>query len=153
MSKNVWGPATWQLLHCMVVKTKDIITPPEIQDLKKIIERVVSNLPCPICSGHAVSYFKQNNYSRITTLEQLRYFLFLFHNNVNVRLKKDTITYEQHDLIYKNMNLELVLRHMLHVYNNMNSTNVTMMLYSFHRNSIINDLNRYFIQNQRLFTL
>lgn len=153
MSKNVWGPATWKLLHCMVVKTKEIITPPELQELKKIIERVVSNLPCPICSGHAVSYFKQQNYARITTIEQLRYFLFAFHNNVNTRLKNPLITYEEHDILYKNMNLEFVLRNMLQVYQHMNSTNVTMMLYSFHRNSIINDLNKYFIQNQHLFTL
>ncbi len=153
MSKNVWGPATWQLLHCMVIKTKEIITPPELQELKKIIERVVSNLPCPICSGHAVSYFKQYNYSRINNIEQLRFFLFSFHNNVNTRLKKPLITYEEHDLIYRNMNLELVLRNMLNVYYHMNSTNVTMMLYSFHRNSIINDLNRYFTENQKLFTL
>ena len=153
MSKSVWGPPTWQILHCMVVKAKDIMTPTQIDDLKEIIERIISNLPCPVCSGHAIAYFKKNNYPRIKTLVQLRQFLFLFHNNVNQRLEKTLLTYEEHELLYQNMNLEIVLRNMLQVYQHMNATNVTMMLYSFHRNSIINDLNKYFIKNDSLFRL
>jgi len=153
MSKSVWGPPTWQLLHCMVIKAKDIMTPPQIQELKNIIERVVSNLPCPICSGHALAFFKKNHYHRIHTLEQLRYFIFEFHNNVNKRLDKPLFGYEEHLRLYQQMNLEIVLRNMLQVYQNMNSTNVTMMLYSFHRTSIIRDLNKYFMANDSLFYL
>lgn len=153
MSKSVWGPPTWQLLHCMVIKAKDIMTLPQIDELKNIIERIVSNLPCPICSGHANSYFKMNHYSQIKTLPQLRQFIFLFHNSVNKRLDKPLFGYEQHVILYQSMNLEIVLRNMLQVYQHMNHTNVTMMLYSFHRNSIINDLNKYFSQNDSLFLL
>lgn len=153
MSKNVWGPPTWQLIHCMAVKAKDTMTPAQVQELMRVIERIVSNLPCPVCSTHAKSYFKQNNYLRLTTLEQLRYFLFVFHNNVNVRLKKSVITYEEHNLIYQNLNMDIVVKNMFQIYQNMNSTNVTMMLYSFHRNSILQDLNKYFMNNHSLFVL
>lgn len=153
MSKSVWGPPTWQLLHCTVIKAKDIMNVSQIEELKTIIERVVSNLPCPICSGHALSFFKKNNYTRIKTLAQLRYFIFEFHNNVNKRLDKPLFNYEEHIILYHNMNLEIVLRNMLHVYQHMNNTNVTMMLYSFHRTSIIRDLNKYFMENDSLFHL
>jgi hypothetical protein len=153
MSKSVWGPPTWQLLHCMVIKAKDIMTPSQIAELKGIIERVVTNLPCPICSGHALAFFKKNRYTQVQTLVQLRYFIFDFHNSVNKRLDKPLITYEEHLILYQHMNLEIVLRNMLHVYQNMSSTNVTMMLYSFHRTSIIRDLNQYFIRNDYLFRL
>lgn len=153
MSKNVWGPPTWRLLHCLCVKAKDTMTPPQIKDLKTIIERIVSHLPCPMCSTHASSYFKLNKFNAITTLAQLRYFMFVFHNNVNSRINKPLITYEEHNLIYQNMNLELVIRNMLHIYHNMNTTNVTMMLYSYHRKNILHDLNKYLVQNQTLFTL
>ena len=153
MSKNVWGPPTWRLLHCLSVKAKDTMTLPQIKELKAIIERIASNLPCPICSTHAKSYFKLNKFNQLTTLDQLRYFLFLFHNNVNHRINKPMITYEEHNVLYKNMNLELVIRNMFSVYENMNSTNVTMMLYSFHRNSILKDLNQYLVQNHALFSL
>jgi len=137
----------------MAIKAKDIMTPSQIDDLKIVIERIISNLPCPLCSGHAMAYFKKNNYNRVKTLSQLRQFLFLFHNNVNQRLDKPLMGYEEQQLLYQNMNLEMVLRNMLHVYQHMNHTNVTMMLYSFHRTSIINDLNKYFMQNDSLFVL
>ncbi len=153
MSKNVWGPPTWSLLHCLSVKAKDTMTLQQIKELKAIIERIVSNLPCPICSTHAKSYFKLNKFNLVETLPQLRYFLFVFHNNVNQRINKPMITYEQHNLLYQNMNLELVIRNMLSVYQNMNATNVTMMLYSFHRNSILKDLDKYLVQNHALFSL
>jgi len=153
MSKNVWGPPTWQLLHCMSVKAKDTMTPAQIQELMRIIERITSNLPCPTCSSHAKAYFKQHHFARITSLPQLRFFLFSFHNNVNTRLKKSVITYEEHNLLYHNMSMEVVLKNMFQIYQNMNSTNVTMMLYSFHRNSILQDLDKYFIANHSLFVL
>lgn len=153
MSKSVWGPPTWQLLHCMVIKAKDIMTLTQMNELKTIIERIVTNLPCPVCSGHAVAYFKKHQFQKINTLIRLRYFMFEFHNSVNKRLDKPLISYEEQNTLYQNMNLEMVLRNMLQVYQNMNHTNVTMMLYSFHRNSIIQDLNRYFIANDSLFLL
>jgi len=153
MSKNVWGPATWQLLHCMSIKAKDTMTPTQIQELMQLIERVASNLPCPTCSSHAKSYFKQNHYNRITTLPQLRFFLFVFHNNVNTRLKKSVITYEEHNILYQSISMEVAVKNMFQVYQNMNSTNVTMMLYSFHRNNILQDLDKYFIANHSLFVL
>ncbi len=153
MSKNVWGPPTWQLLHCMALKVKETITLPQLKELKHMIERIVSNLPCPICAGHATSYFKQNHFQRIQTIQQLQLFLFLFHNSVNVRIKKPLITYEEHLLIYKPMSIDLVVRNMFNVYQNMNSTNVTMMLYSFHRKTILQDLHKYFRQNNTLFNL
>lgn len=153
MSKNVWGPPTWQLLHGLSVKAKDIMTSTQINELKAILERIVSHLPCPICSTHAISYFKLNKFQNIATLDQLRYFIFVFHNNVNTRTQKPTITYEEHNRIYQNMNLELAILNMFNVYQNMNSTNVTMMLYSYHRQNILIDLNKYLVQNQNLFTL
>ena len=153
MSKNVWGPPTWRLLHCLSVKAKDTMTLPQLNDLKTILERIVSNLPCPVCSTHAKSYFKLNKFNTIITLDQLRYFMFVFHNNVNTRINKPLITYEEHNMLYKNMNLEMVIRNMLQIYQNMNTTNVTMMLYSYHRQNILNDLNLYLVKNQSLFTL
>jgi hypothetical protein len=153
MSKNVWGPPTWRLLHCMCLKITDILTPPQLQDLKNIIERLVSNLPCPMCSGHAIAYFKSNRFQQVQTIQQLRTFLFQFHNSVNARIQKILLTYEEHLLVYRYMNMETVVQNMFDVYQNMNSTNVTMMLYSFHRKTVLHELHKYFKQNHRLFIL
>jgi hypothetical protein len=54
MSKAVWGPATWKLLHCMVLKVKTI-EPHQLIELKNAIMRIVSNLPCPYCTAHALA--------------------------------------------------------------------------------------------------
>jgi hypothetical protein len=75
----------------------------------------------------------------------------MFHNNVNQRIKKPVITYEEHLLIYESMTMEMVVRNMFEVYQNMNSTSVTMMLYSFHRKNILQDLYKYFKLNNTLF--
>jgi hypothetical protein len=84
----------------------------------------------------------------------LRQFMFVFHNAVNDFLKKPILmTYEEHLIIYNNMELTLVIKNFLNIYNNMSSTNVTMMLYSFHRKVILNEINNYFVKHQALYRL
>jgi hypothetical protein len=153
MSKNVWGPATWNLLHCMVLKIDDNINNIQLEELKKIISRITHNLPCPYCAEHSASFFKINNYSSISSINALRYFLFYFHNNVNERLKKPIITYEHHIEIYVTMNLTTVIQHFFNVYRDMSQTSVTMMLKSFHRNLVLNELNSYLLKYQKLYRL
>ena len=154
MSKSVWGPATWYLLHSMVLKINDDAKSETITDLKKLIRNITSNLPCPACSAHATSHLSKMKFDSITTVEGLRRFMFHFHNTVNEMLKKPTtLTYEQHIILFDTMDLRLVIRHFLNIYNNMNSTNVTMMLYSFHRKKTLNDVNTFFVKNQKLYRL
>jgi hypothetical protein len=153
MSKNVWGPATWHLLHCMVLKIDDNIDCRQLEDLKGILFRIVSNLPCPYCTDHATSFFRTNKFTSITTISALRYFMFFFHNKVNERLKKPQIDYEQHLQIYVNMNFKIVIDHFFTVYREMSQTSVTMMLRSFHRNMLLNELNKFFMRNQSLYRL
>ena len=80
--------------------------------------------------------------------------MFNFHKSVNEMLKKpNTLTYEEHIILYDKMELTLVIQNYLNIYNNMNNTNVTMMLYSFHRKKTLNDVNTFFSKNQRLYRL
>lgn len=151
MSKSVWGPATWYLLHSMVLKINDDAP---ISDLKKLIRNITSNLPCPACSAHAITYLSRLKFDSITTVDGLRHFMFNFHKSVNEMLKKpNTLTYEEHIILYDKMELTLVIQNYLNIYNNMNNTNVTMMLYSFHRKKTLNDVNTFFSKNQRLYRL
>lgn len=153
MSKNVWGPATWHLLHCMVLKIDDNINTSQLEDLKRIISRIINNLPCPYCTEHASSFFKKNNFNSITTLSAIRYFMFFFHNKVNERLKKPQMGYEEHLQLYMNMNFKIVVDHFFSVYRDMSQTSVTMMLRSFHRNIVLNDINAYLHSVQSLYRL
>ena len=58
---------------------------------KNIISRIMSNLPCPYCTSHAVSYLSTTNFKSIQNINDLTLYLFNFHNNVNIRLNKPTI--------------------------------------------------------------
>ncbi len=152
MSKSVWGPATWQLLHSIVLKINDNINQSQLKELKSVIINITNNLPCPNCTHHAVSYLKSNRFDLIDNIYSLRLFIHKFHNNVNERLKKPLMSYEDHIVLYNRMNLKLVIQNMLSIYKNMN-TSVSMMLYSYYRGRLVQDLNEYFYKNQQLYRL
>ena len=154
MSKSVWGPATWFLLHSMVIKLKDDAPNEAITEVKKMIRRITSNLPCPVCSSHANTYLSKFRFDSVTKVDGLRHFIFDFHNSVNEMLKKPILmSYQEHLIIYNNMELTLVIKNFLNIYNNMSNTNVTMMLYSYHRNTVLNELNSFFVKYQGLYRL
>jgi hypothetical protein len=152
MSKSVWGPATWYFLHCLVLKINDDVTKPQIEELKGLIGSVFSNLPCPLCTSHAVSLMNSSNFKQIDTILALRTYMFQFHNKVNERLNKPQMNYEEHIVLYNNMNFELVVKNLFAIYKNMN-TSVTMMMYSFHRKSLLSQIDNYLVKNQSLFRL
>jgi hypothetical protein len=149
MQKSVWGPATWKLLHTMVLRIDDNITTNQFIELKNIILRILHNLPCPYCTSHALSYISVYNYKGISNINDLRMFIFNFHNSVNKRLNKPLISYEEHVQLY-NIPLRIVGKNFIDIYST-NNTGVTMMLYNFHRKQMVQDLINYFKNNHHLF--
>ena len=149
MQKSVWGPATWKLLHTMVLRVDNNITNNQFIELKNIILRILHNLPCPYCTAHALSYIASSNYKGINNISDLRFFIFNFHNNVNKRLNKPLISYEEHVQLY-NIPLSIVGKNFIDIYST-NNTGVTMMLYNFHRKQMVQDLINYFKNNHHLF--
>ena len=149
MQKSVWGPITWKLLHTMVLKINDNITYSQLFELKNIILRILNNLPCPYCTSHAISYVTNSNFKLIQNIKDLRVYMFNFHNNVNKRLNKPLITYEEHVQLY-NDNIYNVVLNFINIYSN-NKNGITMMLYNFHRKHMIKDLKEYFNMNKQLY--
>ena len=82
MSKAVWGPATWSMLHCLVLKINDVTN---LESLKGLIINICSNLPCPYCTSHATAILKQERFSQINDILTLKTFMWQFHNKVNER--------------------------------------------------------------------
>jgi hypothetical protein len=149
MTKAVWGPATWKLLHCMVLKV-DNLEPNQLVELKNAIMRIVSNLPCPYCTSHALSNIASSNFKMINNINDLKLFMFQFHNKVNQQVNKKLITYEEHVPLYCNLNMEQVLQDFLTIYQKQIG-GVTMMLYAFHRKQMLIDVVNYFKRNKRLY--
>ena len=149
MTKAVWGPATWKLLHCMVLKV-DNLEPNQLIDLKNAIMRIVSNLPCPYCTSHALSNIASSNFKMINNINDLKLFMFQFHNKVNQQVNKKLLTYEEHVPLYCNLNMEQVLQDFLLIYQKQIG-GVTMMLYAFHRKQMLIDVVNFFKRNKRLY--
>ena len=106
MYDKYWGPATWTLFHILAEKlTNDSLVKPIIQ----LIKTICSCLPCPTCREHSTILL--NNYSlyyTINTKEELKKFIWEFHNQVNKKL--NTPLYQFNNLTkYSKFNLNTIL--------------------------------------------
>lgn len=149
MSKSVWGPATWAMLHCLVLKIKDDAN--NIEQLKTMISSICDNLPCPYCTAHAQGIIQKSNFSKIKDILSLKVFVFQLHNKVNEKLKKPQMEYSEHLEKYKNVKLVNVINTFVKAYND--NAGTTMMLYSFHKKQVTNQLKMYFKNYASLYVL
>jgi hypothetical protein len=104
----LWGTYTWILLHWMSEQIKDSYFHSEKDQLLIFIKDICNNLPCPNCREHAVQYLSRIPLSMVKTKEELKYYIYHFHNSVNMRSKKQ---YEHHSILnkYKTINFKLLV--------------------------------------------
>ena len=139
MSPDVWGPPIWKLFHTMAAQLTDekLVDP-----MMGSIERVCSHLPCPDCSKHAADFWKRS--ARPKTKKEAIDILHHFHNNVNGRKSKKR--YDAKELeVYEKTNLLSAFNDFVSVYHT--KGNMNLMIESFHRKLIINDLKRFISGN------
>lgn len=85
-----WGPITWFFLHSFAEKIEDSAFLANRHKYLSLILNLCSNLPCPSCSVHAKTYLTRNRFLTVVkNRNDLRLFLWKFHNAVNTRLKKE----------------------------------------------------------------
>ena len=85
MSKR-WGTPTWYFLHTLVEKIDVNYYDKIYGEVRNLIIDIFQNLPCPYCKNHALNYIKKKNIYKIKTKEEMKTYLFDFHNEVNKRL-------------------------------------------------------------------
>jgi len=94
--KMKWGQPTWFLLHTLAEKVKSESFPLIRNELLQNIYNICTNLPCPICSDHAMQYLNSINFNTILTKQDLKIILFDFHNQLNI--KKGFSIFMENDL-------------------------------------------------------
>ena len=94
MSKKRWGEPTWYFFHTFIEKMTDDFFVKKNKECIEIITSICHNLPCPYCKDHASAYIKKHKIENIRTREQMKLFLFNFHNDVNKRTKKPVVGIE-----------------------------------------------------------
>lgn len=146
-SATSWGPATWYLFHTLVEKIKPDSFTLIRTDLINIIKEICSTLPCPDCANHStllLSTYK--NYHLIQTQEDMKKFIFEFHNMVNRNAKhpqQPTNVLER----YKNANLSQVFQYW---YQNFNTKGISrsFMINSIHRDATKKNVQSFLIKYQ-----
>ena len=89
-----WGNSTWKLFHTLAEKIKDNYFMEEKNNLIHFITLICNNLPCSMCKNHAVLYLKKNPMKKIKTKDDLKNYIFNFHNEVNKRKRIKIYNYK-----------------------------------------------------------
>lgn len=84
-----WGPTCWIFFHCLAERVKNDSFNEMYPIILNIIKDICSILPCPDCRDHASQTLNNYKYYHlIKKKEDLKLFLFQFHNLVNSRTGK-----------------------------------------------------------------
>lgn len=151
LPKMLWGKPTWTLLHCLVEKTKQEYFTQIKEQLIQQIYIICTNLPCPYCSSHAKTYLSKINFKAITTKEELKYMLYLFHNTVN-KDKNYVIVNESILDTYKQYSIVSVFNEFIRHFSDKNKGS-KLIAGSLFRHGITINLKKWFQENINKFEL
>lgn len=146
MSINKWGPAVWLLFHTIVEKIKEPDNTRLCRELFYQIKNICKFLPCPDCASHATSNLANVNISRINSKSDLKQILFMFHNSVNIRKKKELFTISELEK-YTRANLSAVIYNFKMNYNS--ARNMKLMGETFQRSLVISQFNQWLNINKQ----
>jgi len=115
-SRLRWGPSTWYLFHTIAEKIKESEFNKLKDEILNLIKTICMNLPCPTCMQHATEYVKRLNNRSIENKEDLKIFLFNFHNEVNIRRNVSIFTFKELNDKYSNANIVNIIRNFIEVF-------------------------------------
>ena len=116
---KIWGPITWELLHCLTLKINDSFFISNKQDILLLLNNILSCIPCPECSTHALLIYNNNKKKIINKTKLINFFHYL-HNEVNKKLKKTIYDITILDR-YKSLNIRYLLVNWINATNNLKS--------------------------------
>ena len=148
--KMKWGEPTWFLFHTLAEKIKQQHFDHKKLDLINIITVICNNLPCPNCANHASEYMRKLNYNSIKSKQELKNFLFQFHNEVNVRKGFPLFPHEQLDEKYSKALTKNIIQHFMTFFQDKHKS-IHMIANDMHRARISQNLKQWFNNNIQYF--
>ena len=149
MSKKQWGNITWWFFHTLAYRLK-----PEgnwiVPILFGYMKEISRYLPCPDCAEHATRMWNSCKIP-VRTRDDLIIVLFQGHNVVNKRLNKPEFTIEQHDLLYKNANINKIIHNFIKIMNSDLSVDKRLMM-NFHRKRTIKEFINFLFKQKHYFS-
>lgn len=104
VSKSTWGPSAWIYLHVVTLAAPENFSEESSTDYFQFFTLVGRTLPCAICRKHYEDYIYQYP-PQFKNRQQIVRWLFDLHNDVNMRLNKNVLTYEQFIQLYVPVNM------------------------------------------------
>ena len=102
-SKNQWGQLGWHWLHTNAAQFPARPTPHDVFVMHTRLWRFITNLPCIDCRGHATKYVHDHPPPLTSGAAAFQQWAWAFHNTVNARLGKRTITFPESQRFYAAM--------------------------------------------------
>jgi hypothetical protein len=137
--KMTWGEPIWFFFHTLAQKVKQDSFPVVRTELLNIISSICANLPCPICTKHAIEYMNKINFNTIQTKEDLVKMLFIFHNEVNKRKNIPLFNYDEVEKKYSSAVTINIIHNFFYNYD-VKSRNVRMLANDFSKKKTISNM-------------
>ena len=153
MNKKTWGPIIWKFLHVLTFKIKEESFKSQRQNIINILRLVFWNLPCPICTTHAIKLFKSSNLKLIKDKSSLIDFMFSFHNAVNRRLRKPLCKRESLNRKYFPMTIHSCCFDLSRVYHSRHTNNLRFNIMNSDQSNIGNQIIRFVYDNREHYDL
>ena len=144
--KMEWGEPTWFVLHTLAEKIKDDNFNAICKDFLQIIYNICTNLPCPMCSQHAKEYIQNSYFFRIKSKDELKAFLYTFHNVVNKKKSYTLFDYSNLSEKYKAASTKSIIYNFMFHFQKRNK-NVKMLANDMYRNRIVNSIKQWISTN------
>jgi hypothetical protein len=148
--KMTWGEPIWFLFHTLAQKVKPDSFPIVRTELLNTIYSICANLPCPICTNHAVEYMNKINFNTIQNKEDLIKMLFIFHNEVNKRKNVPLFDYDEVEKKYSLAVTTNIIHNFFYKYD-VKSKNLRMLANDFQKKKLISKLKVWFSANIQHF--
>jgi hypothetical protein len=94
-----WGRRGWRWLHITAINYSRFPSADESRIVYRRIWNFVRGLPCDNCCSHGLAYLIRYP-PDLRNSESLQRWMHDFHNSVNTRLKKPTISFEEYRGLY-----------------------------------------------------
>jgi FAD-linked sulfhydryl oxidase len=97
--KQIWGNRGWNWLHNLAISYPKNPTKKTEFDTFFRIWNFVGKIPCIECRSHAKDYIIRN-IPDLSSTYALQSWVWKFHNNVNTRLGKRTLSFNEYKNLY-----------------------------------------------------
>ena len=94
LSKSLWGPELWDVLHAMSFAYPQHPNMKQKVDAWNFFNALTTMLPCKMCGKHCKEFIN-NNPPNVENGDELSKWLWMFHNAVNKRLGKEEFPWKQ----------------------------------------------------------